>query len=130
MMYEFDVVESHLTSHPLSEGGQRFAAKLQEAMLVLMAEGDVKMDRLAEQMDLTKITLRRKIQGYFDLQPSRYLMHIRMRESLRMLHLYPEVSIGQIAHHCAFYDKVHFTHTFGNQFGMSPTRYVQTYLAK
>ena len=129
-MYEFDEIESHLTSHSLSEEGRLFAAKLQEAMLALISEGVVKMERLAMQMAMSKITLRRKIHGYFDVQPSRYLMHIRMRESLRLLHRYPEVSIGQIAKDCAFYDKVHFTHTFVKQFGMSPTKYLQTYIAK
>jgi len=127
-MYEFGEIESHLASQTLSAEGRRFASELQDALFALMAEGDVKLDRVAEQMGMTKISLRRKIQGYFDMQPSRYLMHIRLRESLRLMHRYPEYSIARIAYVCGFYDKVHFTHTFVKQFGMSPTRYIQTYM--
>lgn len=127
MTCEFDKIEGRLAHHPLTVEGQQFADTVHQALVGLMSERKVSVQNVADRMRIPLYTFRRNMKGHFGIQPARYLMHIRLRESLSMLREYPKHSVSEIALACGFYDKVHFTHTFVQQFGMSPINYIQTY---
>ena len=80
------------------------------------------LDSLADKFCMSQSQLNRKIKSITGLSSLAYLLHIRMEWARQML-LSADISVGEIAEKCGFSDQSHFTRTFKQRYGTTPTQY-------
>ncbi|SDJ92381.1 GlxA family transcriptional regulator [Billgrantia gudaonensis] len=100
-------------SHPkLEEVATLMEANLQEPLT---------LDELASHADLSRRQLERLFQRYVDCPPLKYYMDLRLmraRQLLRQTHM----PITDVAMACGFVSPPHFTKSYRDRFGHSPSR--------
>ncbi|MGM0702622.1 MAG: GlxA family transcriptional regulator [Pseudomonadota bacterium] len=100
-------------SHPkLEEVATLMEANLQEPLT---------LDELASHADLSRRQLERLFQRYVDCPPLKYYMDLRLmraRQLLRQTHM----PITDVAMACGFVSPPHFTKSYRDHFGHSPSR--------
>ena len=82
---------------------------------------DLVLDDLADKFCMSQSQMNRKIKSITGLSTLAYILHIRMEWARQML-LSTETPIGEIAGKCGFGDQSHFTRTFKQRFGITPTQ--------
>ena len=82
----------------------------------------ISVDTLAKIANLSRSTFLRKFTDVCKIPPSEYVMNYRIGASEYML-LHTSESLMNIAFKCGFYDAAHFSRTFINKKGVSPSEY-------
>ncbi len=103
---------------------EEFLSRVEDAVRQLMREGAPTINAIASRLCITPSKFRRDVRSYLDLTPSDYIMLLRLRRALQMLDYYPRYSVAHVAEMCGFFDHAHFTHTFTDYFGLTPTQYI------
>lgn len=94
--------------------------------LLLMAEENVDVKTLADQMGISVCQLNRRVKEATGQTTSDYVLSTRLEEAKRLLGMYPEIPIFETARSCGFADTSHFCHVFHRKEGMSPTQYIKS----
>jgi AraC-like DNA-binding protein len=98
---------------------------LSQAIAIVEANiGDSQMgvEKMAEQMNMSRTSLHRKIKSITGFPPSELIRTIRLRKAARMIANRAD-SAAQIAHAVGFEDYSHFSKAFKKHFGVSPSGY-------
>ena len=88
-----------------------------------MSEGDLTNDTLAGYMGMSVSQLRRKIFALTGDNISIYVIRVRISKAKILLKGSPQLKIGEVAARCGYYDISHFSKTFKQECGMTPTQY-------
>ena len=88
-----------------------------------MSEGDLTNDTLAGYMGMSVSQLRRKIFALTGDNISIYVIRVRISKAKILLKGCPQLKIGEVAARCGYYDISHFSKTFKQECGMTPTQY-------
>ncbi|MDR1557973.1 MAG: helix-turn-helix domain-containing protein [Tannerellaceae bacterium] len=83
---------------------------------------DFDVPKLAEQLNMTRITLSRKIKAITGQTPLEFMRDIKMKHACRMLEN-PAMSVTEVITALGYSDHGHFTATFKNLFGITPSEY-------
>ena len=83
---------------------------------------ELKIADLARLSGLSHSQFVRRFHAVLGMSPKDYLQRIRVRKSCRLLEG-TQLTVANIAHQCGFYDHSHFSHSFRNQTGLSPSEY-------
>ena len=82
--------------------------------------------RLAEQMGISEVYLRKLFVAYYKTTPKQYIISLRMENALKLLKENIPVSI--VAENCGFCDVYYFSRLFKKHTGMTPTEYKNSFL--
>ncbi|MEM0895813.1 MAG: AraC family transcriptional regulator [Verrucomicrobiota bacterium] len=82
----------------------------------------IEIPALAQLVNLSVSQFERRFKQLFQCTPSQYIGRVRLHAAIRMLNQ-TDLSIGEIALDCGFYDQSHFTKLFRREKGQTPTRY-------
>ena len=88
-----------------------------------MSEGDLTNDTLAGYMGMSVSQLRRKIFALTGDNISIYVVRVRISKAKILLKGSPQLKVGEVAARCGYYDISHFSKTFKQECGMTPTQY-------
>ena len=80
------------------------------------------ISELAKVANLSVSQLARRFASLFQMSPSQYLQRVRVHHATRLLSD-SQLSIGQIAIDCGFYDQAHLSRTFKKWVGQSPIEF-------
>ena len=77
---------------------------------------------LADRLNMTRITLSRKIKAVTGQTPLEFIRDIKMRHACRMLET-PAMTVSEVVAALGYNDHDHFTSLFKKTFGMTPSEY-------
>ena len=81
---------------------------------------------LSQRCGISEVYLRKLFREQLGTTPKQYVLDIRLQHAKRLL-IDTELTIGEIAEMCGFSNPYHFSRTFREQVGLSPTVYRQQY---
>lgn len=82
------------------------------------------IEKMAEEIGMSRSSLQRKIKTYTGFSPSELIRNIRLRKAATLLKSKSD-SISQISFLVGFEDPSYFTKSFKKQFGVPPSEYMQ-----
>jgi len=80
------------------------------------------VESLAESLNISTVHLRRIFSHQVDKSPIKYINDMRI-EQAKILLVTSNLTVGEIALSLGFADQFHFSKTFKNAVGLSPTEY-------
>ena len=88
-----------------------------------MSEGNVTVDTVAVALCMSSAQFRRKLTAVSGTTPAVYIRTRQMQMAQRILDSNADLPINEVAMKCGFYDASHFTRTFKQVMGVTPTQY-------
>lgn len=88
-----------------------------------MSEGNVTVDTVAVALCMSSAQFRRKLTAVSGTTPAVYIRTRQMQMAQRILDSNADLPINEVAMKCGFYDVSHFTRTFKQVMGVTPTPY-------
>lgn len=102
-----------------SKADEEFLQKLIDIIHDNLCEPDLNIDKLAEEMALSRSTLYRKIKNVSELSPNDFIMLIRLKKAAELIKE-KQYQISEIAYMVGFSSPNYFSKCFFKQFGVSP----------
>ncbi len=93
--------------------------RIREAIRQNIANPDLKMEHIAEQLNMSRASFYRKIKGLLDLSPGEYLRIERLKESARLLRE-GQYQVSEVCYMVGFNSLSYFAKCFQKQFGVLP----------
>jgi signal transduction histidine kinase/ligand-binding sensor domain-containing protein/DNA-binding response OmpR family regulator len=115
---------AHLKSMAYTKADENFLERLNEIILDHISDTNLDVDRIVEQMNLSRATLYRKISALSNLSPNELIRIARLKKAAELI-LEGELRIYEIAETVGFNSQSYFSRSFTKQFGMSPSEYVK-----
>lgn len=113
----------HIKSIAHSKADERFLETLNEAICSNMDDTELDVEKLAAIMNMSRITLYRKIKAIAHLSPAELINITRLKKAAEML-ASGELRIYEVADRAGFSSQSNFARNFQKQFGMTPTDYM------
>lgn len=125
-------LKAYFSSSPLirinsiahSRADELFLQKLQAAIHKNIDNPELHVDLIADEMNISKPTLYRKIKLISDLSPNELINLTRLKKAAELLNegLFKIYEVSELV---GYSSQTHFGRNFSKQFGMSPSEYIQ-----
>lgn len=106
----------------IESADQRLLKRAIEIVEANIADSQMSVEKMAEQMNMSRTSLHRKIKSITGFPPSELIRSIRLRRAARLIANRVD-SPTQVAHAVGFEDYSHFSKVFKKHFGVSPSEY-------
>jgi len=113
----------HIKSMAHSKADERFLETLNETICRNMEDTDLDVEKLAKIMNMSRITLYRKIKAISDLTPVELINITRLKKAAELL-ADGDNKIYEISYMAGFSSQSNFSRNFLKQFKMTPTEYM------
>jgi len=101
---------------------QKFLAKLNVTIRKNLGNSNFSVEHLAEELNISRVQLYRKIKAMMGLNVSDYIINFRLDKARAMLEN-TGLSISEIAFDSGFSSSSYFSKSFKNKYGVSPVAY-------
>ncbi|WP_316767204.1 hybrid sensor histidine kinase/response regulator transcription factor [Pedobacter frigiditerrae] len=126
-----DHIKHHYAASPLvhlktvahSKADSEFLHKLDTLIKLNLSRIDFDIEKLADQMYLSRPTLYRKVKAITNLSPTELVTITRLKQAAEML-ITGDYKIYEIAEEVGFTSSAVLSRAFQKQFGMSPSAYI------
>lgn len=115
---------ANMKSMAYSKADESFLEKLNDIILEHIADINLDVEMLAEQMNLSRPTLYRKINALSNLTPNDLIRITRLKRAAELI-LQGGMKIYEISDAVGFNSQSYFSRSFTKQFGMSPSEYAR-----
>ncbi len=115
---------ANMKSMAYSKADESFLEKLNDIILKHIADINLDVEMIAEQMNLSRPTLYRKINALSNLTPNDLIRITRLKRAAELI-LQGDMKIYEISEAVGFNSQSYFSRSFTKQFGMSPSEYVK-----
>ncbi|MDN3588281.1 response regulator [Pedobacter aquatilis] len=115
----------HINSMAHSKSDELFLEKLQNLINQRIDDAELGVDYLADNMNMSRPTLYRKIKSISNLSGIELINITRLKKAAELLND-GELKIYEISQMVGYNSHKHFSRSFSKQFGMSPTEYTQS----
>ena len=115
----------HIKSMAHSKADERFLETLNDTICLHIEEVDLDVEKLAKIMNMSRITLYRKIKAISVLTPIELINITRLKKAAGLL-AEGSYKIYEIADKVGFSTQSNFTRSFQKQFGITPTEYIHS----
>lgn len=112
----------HIKSMAHTKADERFLETLHETISSHMEDADLNVEQLARIMNMSRVTLYRKIKAVSDLSPLELINVIRLKKAALLLAA-GDHKIYEISDIIGFSSQSNFSRNFQRQFHMTPTDY-------
>lgn len=109
---------------PEFEIEDEFIQKVRSKVEARLDDDSLTIAQLAEQLEMNRVQLFRKIKALTGQSPSRLVRSIRLGHAQRML-LETQLTVAEIAYKVGFSDPAFFSRTFREAYGQSPSEFRQ-----
>lgn len=110
----------HIKNTARSKADERFLEGLNETIREHMEDTNLDVESLARLLNMSRITLYRKVKGITDLSPLELINTIRLKRAAELL-AEGEYRVYEVADRVGFSSQSNFARNFHKQFGMTPT---------
>lgn len=104
---------------------ERFVAIVDEEM----KNPDLNVEMVRNKMVVSYTVLFRRCKQLLQVSPVEYIRNVRMKKAAELL-LIDNIRISDVAYEVGFSSAIYFTSCFTKQYGMSPTKYIETHKQK
>lgn len=87
-----------------------------------ISSSNFSVEKLASEVGLSRVHLHRKLKELTDLSARDFIKSIRMRQAARLLKE-KKISVADVAYATGFASPSHFSNTFKEMYGVTPTVY-------
>lgn len=101
---------------------QTFVSNLNAQIKNNIENPSFSVEQLADELNISRIQLYRKIKAMFDVTVSDYINNIRLEQAKAML-LNPDLTISEVAYKTGFSSPNYFSTVFKNKYGLSPNTF-------
>lgn len=115
----------HIRSMAHTKADEHFLEKLDAAISKNIEDAHMDVEKLAKAMNMSRITLYRKIKAISVLTPLEVITITRLKKAAELL-AEGTYKIYEIADRVGFSSQSNFTRSFQKQFGITPTEYQHT----
>lgn len=115
----------HIRSMAHTKADERFLELLNDAICENIEDTDMDVEKLAKEMNMSRITLYRKIKAISVLTPLEVINITRLKKAAELL-AEGSHKIYEIADKVGFSSQSNFARSFQKQFGITPTEYLHT----
>lgn len=115
----------HLKSIAHTKSDERFLETLNETISKRIEDTELDVEKLAGMMNMSRVTLYRKIKAISNLSPFELINIIRLKKAAEMLAA-GDYKIYEISAIVGFSSQSNFARNFHKQFNMSPTEYMNS----
>lgn len=115
----------HIKSIAHSKADERFLETLNETIYKHIEDTDLDVEKLAKIMNMSRITLYRKIKAISDLTPIELINVTRLKRAAELL-AEGDNKIYEISYMVGFSSQSNFARNFLKQFKMTPTEYMNS----
>lgn len=119
----------HIKSGEHSKADERFLAELDNAICSNIDDVDLDVNKLAKIMNMSRITLYRKIKAVSVLTPIELINITRLKKAAELL-AQGQYKIYEISYMVGFSSQSNFSRNFQKHFNLTPRDYVTTKLAE
>jgi DNA-binding response OmpR family regulator len=113
----------HIKSIAYSKADEQFLEKIQSIIVQNIQNQQLDVEHLAENMNMSRPTLYRKIKSISNLSPNELINLARLKRAAELLSE-GRLKIYEISEMVGYSSQTHFGRVFLKQFGMSPTDYL------
>lgn len=114
-----------VTSVAVSQTDKKFAEEVYAIIADNYSNTEFRMDDIASQLNMSRATFYRKIQGVLDMTPNDLLRLERLKQAASLLKD-KGLRISEVCYMTGFSSPSYFTKCFQQQFGMSPKEFVES----
>ena len=119
---EVSAARIEMLASPTNKADQEFIQKLMQVLESHLSDGELQVNDLADDMNMSRATLYRRLKQAVDLSPNDFIHQVRMRRSAELLTQTTD-SIAQIAYSVGFNNPKYFSKCFRQDYGVSPAEY-------
>ena len=116
-----DIIEEDISS--LTRVDREFIETLQQKVIVEINNPDLKVQKLSEDMAMSRVNLHTKLKALCGVSPSEFIMQLKLKEAKRLL-ASKEYRISEISDMTGFSTPSHLSRNFKKQYGCSPREYI------
>ncbi len=88
-----------------------------------MAKGQLNVEHIASELNMSVQTFRRRLQSTAGETPKAFISAIQMEKAVKLLKESPDIPVLEVASRCGFEESSSFTHTFKRVYGVSPKEF-------
>ena len=115
----------HIKSMAHTKGDERFLESLNEIISKRIEDTELDVEHLAAMMNMSRITLYRKIKAISNLSPLELINIVRLKKAAELL-AEGEHKIYEISAIVGYSSQSNFSRNFLKQFNMTPTEFMQS----
>jgi signal transduction histidine kinase/ligand-binding sensor domain-containing protein/DNA-binding response OmpR family regulator len=104
--------------------GEKFLDKLEKYVKEKMADPDLSVEMISKDIGISRSQLQRKLKELTSQNPSEYIKTMRLRHAAWLLTT-QKLSISEVTYAIGFSALSHFSNSFRDFYGMSPSQYIE-----
>lgn len=112
------------TETPVASANQRLLRSALEIVEKNIADPEFSVERLAEEIAMSRANLHRKLKTITGFAPSDFIRNVRLNRAANLLRNNAD-SVAQIGLRVGFEDQSYFSKVFKKQFGIAPSEYAK-----
>ena len=89
-----------------------------------LSNSDFNISQMVDEVGMSRTQLHRKLKELTGFSAARFMQNIRMQQAMKLLKE-KKVNVSQIAYSVGFSSQTHFSTTFKQYYGVSPTEYIR-----
>ncbi len=118
-----------LSPKPLPSSDQVLLEKVVRLINENISNPNLNVDFLSKNIGVSRVQLYRKLKELSDQSPSDFIKTIRIKQAAELL-ANQKVQISEVAYAVGFSNLSHFSNSFKEFYGISPTEYAEKYRNK
>jgi len=111
-----------ILTRPTEQNDTEFVKRLLEVLENHLSDGEMQINDLADELNMSRATFYRRLKQSFDMSPNEFIHQVRMRRSVELLTTTND-SIAQIAYAVGFNNPKYFSKCFRQDYGVTPAEY-------
>lgn len=108
----------------IKSGDEKLLEKLEQIVKEQISDPNLSVETISQQIGVSRSQLQRKLKLLTNQNPSDYLKTARLRYAASLL-VSKNLSISEVTYEAGFSSLSHFSNSFREFYGMSPSRYVE-----
>lgn len=118
---KFDIKQEDLN---IKSADEKFLEKLENIVKIQMAEPELSVEMISQEIGISRSQLQRKLKQLTNQNPSDYIKTTRLRHAAWLLSN-KNLTISEVTYATGFSSLSHFSNSFKEFYGMSPSRYME-----
>ncbi|MCH6256937.1 response regulator [Puniceicoccaceae bacterium K14] len=103
---------------------ERFLNRIEDTVYSEIDNSEFDVELFARKLNMSKISLHRKLKALTGLSPAAFIRNTRLREAAKLLRT-GEYNVSEVIHLVGFNDLSHFGSLFKRQFDATPSQYIE-----
>lgn len=115
---------SQVAAVQFESSDEQFMKRVMEIVNANISNSEFNISQMVDEVGMSRTQLHRKLKELTGFSAARFMQNIRMQQAMKLLKE-KRVNVSQIAYSVGFASQTHFSTTFKQYYGVSPTEYIR-----